>query len=57
VRTLDTEGRVLAVAGVDPRLVGQPREELVADVTDERGEPRLVLLGVADTTGESGRRW
>ena len=39
VRPLDAERGVVAVAGVDPGLVGQPVEELGLDVGDQRREP------------------
>lgn len=38
VRALGAECRVLAVPGVDPRLVGEPVEELRLDVVEERRE-------------------
>src|SRR4051812_3268652 len=52
VRALGPQRRVAAVAGIDPGLVGQPAEQLGVDVVDQRGEPRRVLLRVADAAGE-----
>ena len=52
VRALGAEGGVLAVAGVDPGLIGQPVEQLGLDSRQQRGEPGRVLLRVADTAGE-----
>jgi hypothetical protein len=56
VRALGPDGRVLAVPGVHPRLVGECAEETLLDVVDEAGEAIGVLLGVADPAGEPGRR-
>src|SRR3954453_13839750 len=52
-RPLGAEGRVLAVAGVEPRLVGEPGEQLMLHVVDELGEPLRVPAGVPDPTRES----
>jgi len=54
VRALVPERRVLAVARVDPGLVGQPVEDLLDDAFVEGGEARIVVLGVAETARESG---
>jgi len=45
-RSLAAKRRVLAVAGVEPRLVGQPAEELGLHIGQKRGEPRGVALRV-----------
>jgi hypothetical protein len=55
VRALGSDRRVLAVAGIDPRLVRQCPEQPLLDVVDQAGEPGGVLLGVADAAGEAGR--
>jgi hypothetical protein len=52
VGALGAERRVVAVAGVDPRLVRQRPEQPLLDVVDQAGEPLRVLLGVADAAGE-----
>jgi hypothetical protein len=52
VGALGAEGGVVAVARVHPRLVGQAVEELGLHAVEQRGEPRGVLLGVADPAGE-----
>jgi hypothetical protein len=54
VRALGAEGRVAAVAGVDPGAVGERAEESCLDVVDQAAEPGGVLLGVADAAGEPG---
>jgi hypothetical protein len=56
VRALGAERRVLAVAGVDPRLVRQRAEDPLLDVVDQAREPGGVLLGVADAAGEEAVR-
>src|SRR6185295_19337435 len=53
-RTLRAERRVLAVAGVEPDLVGQPVEDLRRHVADEGGEAHRVLFGVAHAAREQG---
>src|SRR3954447_10888906 len=52
VRALGAQRGVLAVPGVDPRVVRQDGEEPLLDVVDEAGEPLRVLLGVADPAGK-----
>jgi peptidoglycan/LPS O-acetylase OafA/YrhL len=52
VGTLGADRRVLPVARVDPGVVGQRSEEPLLDVVDQAGEPRGVLLRVADPAGE-----
>src|SRR4051794_29041231 len=54
MRALRAQRRVLAVPGIDPCLVRQDVEQPLLDVVDQAGEPRGVLLGVADTARESG---
>jgi hypothetical protein len=51
---LGAERRVLAVAGTDPRLVGQRPEQPLLDVVDQAGEPLGVLLRVADAGRDAG---
>jgi hypothetical protein len=43
------------VAGVDPRLVGQPVEHLALEPVHDPGEPGRVTPGVAGTAGEQRR--
>jgi len=52
MRALNPERRVVAVARVEPRVVGKAREELGLDVVDELLERRRVAEGVADAAGE-----
>src|SRR4051794_3433691 len=52
VGALVAEDRVVAVAGVEPGLVGEAVEDLGADVVEQRGEGVLVAEGVADATRE-----
>src|SRR4051812_35684194 len=52
--SLGAERRVLAVAGIDPGLVGEPAEQLVLHVVDQRVEVLLGAERVADTAGEDG---
>src|SRR5438270_385922 len=46
------EGRIAAVAGIDPGVVRQLVEELVLDVVDQGVEVLLRTEGVADAAGE-----
>jgi hypothetical protein len=52
VGALGAEGGVVAVAAVDPGLVGELAEELGLDPGKQGREARGVLLGVADAAGE-----
>ena len=52
VRALGAEGRVVAVAGVEPRVVGEPVEDLGGHLVEELGEGVGVAEGVADPAGE-----
>jgi hypothetical protein len=54
VQTLGADRGVLAVAGMDPRVVRQRAEQPCLDVVDEAGEPDGVLLRVAHPAGEAG---
>jgi hypothetical protein len=51
VWAVDAERVVVAVARVDPGLVGQLAEDPLLDVVDERGEV-LRGAGLADSAGE-----
>src|SRR4029450_9755100 len=51
-RTLGAEGGVVAVAGVEPRLVGERAEDLRLDVVDQGPEVVGVTSGVAHAAGE-----
>jgi site-specific DNA recombinase len=55
VRSLRAEGGVVAVAGVEPGLVGEGAEELGLDVVDEGAEVVRIAPGVADAAGEPCR--
>src|SRR6478736_4799216 len=50
--SLRADRRVVAVAGVEPGLVGQPLEDLGLDLVDELDERRLVAERVADPARE-----
>ena len=52
VRALHTEGGVVAVARIEPRLVRERVEDAPRDVTDELPEPVGVALGVANAARE-----
>jgi hypothetical protein len=52
MRPLITQRRVLAVARIDPGLVGEHVEELGDDAVVEGGEALGVLVGIADAAGE-----
>src|SRR5215210_6477186 len=52
VRALGAQRRVVAVAGVEPGLVGEPVEQLGGDVVDQLPEGVVVVEGVADAAGE-----
>jgi len=47
-----SEGGVLAVAGVEPGLVGQSPEQLCLHIGQKRGEALGVALGVANPARE-----
>ncbi|AHD23638.1 hypothetical protein Y013_04910 [Rhodococcus pyridinivorans SB3094] len=51
MRTFGSEGRVLAVSGVEDRLVVEAVEDLGLDVAEERSEG-VVVRGLADAAGE-----
>src|SRR5215217_4694933 len=52
MRPLGADRGVLAVPRVDPGLVRECAEQPLLDVVDQAGEPRRVLLRVADPAGE-----
>src|SRR3954462_11327719 len=52
VRPLGAQGRVLAVAGGEPGLVGEPVEQLRPYVVQQRPEVVRVPAGVPHATGE-----
>jgi hypothetical protein len=52
MRPLGTERRVVAVAWVEPGVVGQPVEDLGGDLLDPLLEGRLVVESVADPARE-----
>jgi hypothetical protein len=54
MRALDAERGVIAVARVDPGLVGEAAEELRLHVIEQRREASGVFLRVADAAGEQG---
>ncbi|MBG6095950.1 hypothetical protein HD557_001932 [Nocardioides luteus] len=54
---LGAEGGVVAVARVEPGVVGEGGEDALLDVVEQLGETYGILLGVADAAGEYEEFW